>query len=185
MFNQIKQYSFRNLFRQCSEYSNHLIKFITLKLSGLLSWKVNTSTIRKLSTTFSLLTRTDSKLNLSKQCNLWNLYRNWTDSVTELMKSITSKRSGLWLSDFNTSKLIKLSTTFLWSPITYFNINLSNHCNLWNLFRNWTDSVTELVKSITSKLSILRSWNFRKKLDFEVNYILCIEHIYLKDNLLY
>jgi hypothetical protein len=30
------------------------------------------------------------------------------------MKSITSKRSGLWLSDFNKSKIIKLCTTFLY-----------------------------------------------------------------------
>jgi hypothetical protein len=37
MFNQIKQFSFLNLFRQWTEYMNHLIKFITLKLLGLLS----------------------------------------------------------------------------------------------------------------------------------------------------
>jgi hypothetical protein len=42
------------------------------------------------------------------------MYINWTDSVTEFVKSTTSKRSDLWLSDFNTSKIIKLSITFLY-----------------------------------------------------------------------
>jgi hypothetical protein len=99
------------------------------------------------------LTRADSNINLSKQCRFWNLYRKWTDSVTEFVKSITPKLSDLWLSNFNTSKIIELSTTFLWPPITYFNINLSNHCNFWNLFRNSTDSGAGLVKSTTLKQS--------------------------------
>jgi hypothetical protein len=37
MFNQIKQYNFQNMFRQWIEHSNHVVKFITLKLSGLWS----------------------------------------------------------------------------------------------------------------------------------------------------
>jgi hypothetical protein len=43
---------------------------------------------------------------------------NWTDSVTEFVKNITSKRSDLWLSNFNTSNIIKLSTTFLYGIST-------------------------------------------------------------------
>jgi hypothetical protein len=39
--------------------------------------------------------------------------QKWTDSVTEFVKSITPKRSDLWLSNFNKSKIIELSTTFL------------------------------------------------------------------------
>jgi hypothetical protein len=97
---------------------------------------------------------------LSKQCSFWNLYRIWTDSVTEFVKITTPKRSDLSLSNFNTSKIIELSTTFLWPPITYFNINLSNHCNFWNLFRNSTDSGVGLVKSTTPKRSGLRLSNF-------------------------
>jgi hypothetical protein len=97
---------------------------------------------------------------LNKQYSFWNLYRIWTDSVTEFVKSITPKLSDLWLSNFNTSKIIELSTTFLWPPITYFNINLSNHCNFWNLFRNSTDSGVGLVKSTTPKRSGLWLSNF-------------------------
>jgi hypothetical protein len=40
--------------------------------------------------------------------------QNLADSVTEFAKSTTSKRSDLWLSNFNTSKILKLSTTFLY-----------------------------------------------------------------------
>ena len=46
-----------------------------------------------------------------------------------------------------------MSTTFLWTPITNFNINLSNYCNFWNLFRNSTDSGAGFVKSTTLKQS--------------------------------
>ena len=70
-----------------------------------------------------------------------------------ICKKHTPKLSDLWLSNFNTSKIIKLSTTFLWPPIIDFKINLSNHCNLWNLFRNSTDSGAGLVKSTTPKRS--------------------------------
>jgi hypothetical protein len=88
------------------------------------------------------------------------MYRKWTDSVTEFVKCITPKLSDLWLSNFNTSKMLELSTTFLRPPITYFNINLSNHCNFWNLFRNSTDSGAGLVKSTTPKRSVLWLSNF-------------------------
>jgi hypothetical protein len=66
--------------------------------------------------------RQDCIINLSKQFNFWNLYGNWTDSFTEFVKSITFKRWDLWLSNFNTSKIIKLSTTFLYgfSTETWF-----------------------------------------------------------------
>jgi hypothetical protein len=161
MFNYIKQYSFWNMFWQWTEYNNQFVKFITPNLSGLWLWNFNTRKIRKASTTLLWRPWTDCNINLSKQFTFWNLYRIWTDSVIEFVKSTTSKRSDVWLSNFNTSKIIMLSTTFLWPPITDFNIKLSNHCNLWNLFRNWTDSVTELVKSIASKQSILSSWIFR------------------------
>jgi hypothetical protein len=97
---------------------------------------------------------------LNKQYSFWNLYRIWTDSVTEFVKSITPKLSDLWLSDFNTSKIIKLSTTFLWPPITNYKINLSNPCNLWNLFRNSSDSGAGLVKGTTTKQSGLWLSNF-------------------------
>jgi hypothetical protein len=40
---------------------------------------------------------------------------HWTDSVTEFVKSITSKRSDLWLSNFNTREILKLSTTFIYA----------------------------------------------------------------------
>jgi hypothetical protein len=46
------------------------------------------------------------------KCSFWNLYSIWTDSVTEFVNSITPKQSDLWLSNFNTRKIIKLSTTF-------------------------------------------------------------------------
>jgi hypothetical protein len=153
MLNWIKQFSFWNLFCEWTEYRNQFVKFITPKLSGLWLWNFNTSKIRKTSTTFLWLPWTDCKIKLSKQCSLWNLYRIWTDSVTEFVKSITPKRSDLCLSNFNTNKMTELSTTFLWPTITYFKINLSNHCNLWKLFRNSTDSGAGLVKSTTPKRS--------------------------------
>jgi hypothetical protein len=77
-----------------------------------------------------------------------------------ICKKHTPKLSDLWLSNFNTSKIIKLSTNLLWPPITYFNINLSNHCNFWNLFRNSTDLGAGLVKSTTPKWSSLWLSNF-------------------------
>jgi hypothetical protein len=80
--------------------------------------------------------------------------------LKSVQKVDTPKLSDLWLSNFNTSKIIELSTTFLWPPITYFNINLSNHCNFWNLFRNSTDSGAGLVKSTTPKRSGLWLSNF-------------------------
>jgi hypothetical protein len=151
VLNWIKQRSFQNLFWRWTEHNNQFTKFITPKLSDLWLWNFNTSKIRKTSTTFLQRPCTDCNIKLDKQCSFWNLYRKWTDSVTEFVKYITPKLSDLWLSNFNTSKIIELSTTFLWPPITYFNINLRNHYNFWNLFRNSTDSGVGLVKSTTPK----------------------------------
>jgi hypothetical protein len=92
-------------------------------------------------------------LNWIKQFSFRNLFYQWTEHSYQFVKFITPKLSGLWLWNFNTSKIIELSTTFLWPPITDFNINLSNHCNFWNLFRISTDSGAGLVKSTTLKRS--------------------------------
>jgi hypothetical protein len=63
---------------------------------------------------FLITTMNRLNINLSKQCSFWNLYIIWTDSVTEFVNNITHKLSDLWLSNFNTSKIIMLSTTLLY-----------------------------------------------------------------------
>jgi hypothetical protein len=42
------------------------------------------------------------------------MFRNLTDSGAGLVKSTTPKQSGLWLSNFSTSKIIMSSTTLLY-----------------------------------------------------------------------
>jgi hypothetical protein len=61
---------------------------------------------------------TDSHFNLAKQSNFRNLYRIWTDSETGLGKIITPKLLNLWSWNFYTSKIKKLSTTFLYKIAT-------------------------------------------------------------------
>jgi hypothetical protein len=57
------------------------------------------------------------------------MYRIWTYSVTEFVKSTTPKRSDLGLSNFCTSKIIMLSTTLIYdfSTETWFGSSNKQH----------------------------------------------------------
>jgi hypothetical protein len=60
----------------------------------------------------------DSQFSLAKQSNFRNLYRIWTDLETGLGKIITPKLLNIWSRKFYTSKIKKLSTTFIYHTFT-------------------------------------------------------------------
>ena len=71
------------------------------------------------STTLLLLsTRHYSKLSWVKQHNHSDLYREHAKPNREIIKSIPPKLSGLWSCNLNTSKIMKLAITFVFTTIT-------------------------------------------------------------------
>ena len=71
------------------------------------------------STTLLILSpRHDSKLSWVKQHNHSDLYREHAKPDREIIKSIAPKLLGLWSCKFNTSYIMKLPTTLVFTIIT-------------------------------------------------------------------
>ena len=69
----------------------------------------------KITTLLLLSPRHDSKLSWVKQHNHSDLYREHANLDREIIKSIPPKLSGLWSWKFNTSNIIKLTTTLVFT----------------------------------------------------------------------